>query len=150
CRYVGILTDGSDWRCFSLPGDAEAGLPREVSSIPLTPTKLDADGFLIWLEGVLATAPGIPATPRPSQRRLGAESSAYALDRATLLDLFTRQRDHPAVRMKRRLWARLLTTALGTQFEDSDELFVEHTYLVNTAEVIAHALVGFDLESIAP
>jgi hypothetical protein len=44
----------------------------------------------------------------------------------------------------------LLTTALGTQFEDSDELFVEHTYLVNTAEVIAHALVGLDLQSIAP
>ena len=51
--------------------------------------------------------------------------------------------------MKRRLWARLLTTALGTQFEDNDELFVEHTYLVNTAEVIAHAIVGFDIESIA-
>src|SRR5262249_21740726 len=77
-------------------------------------------------------------------------SSAHDLDRETLLDLFTRHRDHPAVRMKRRLWARLLTTALGTQFEDSDELFVEHTYLVNTAEVIAHALVGFDLGSIAP
>ena len=52
--------------------------------------------------------------------------------------------------MKRRLWARLLTTALGTQFEDSDALFVEHTYLVNTAEVIAHAIVGFDRPSIDP
>ncbi|MEZ6050595.1 MAG: N-6 DNA methylase [Planctomycetaceae bacterium] len=52
--------------------------------------------------------------------------------------------------MKRRLWARLLTTALGTQFEDSDELFVEHTYLVNTAEVIAHAIVGFEIEAISP
>ena len=52
--------------------------------------------------------------------------------------------------MKRRLWARLMTTALGTQFQDSDELFVEHTYLVNTAEIIAHALVGFDLQSIGP
>jgi N-6 DNA Methylase len=77
-------------------------------------------------------------------------SSAHALDRDTLLELFRRHRDHPSVRMKRRLWARLLTTALGTQFEDSDELFVEHTYLVNTAEIIAHALVGFDLWSIAP
>src|SRR5437660_3420710 len=24
CRYVGILTDGADWRCFSLPAVAEA------------------------------------------------------------------------------------------------------------------------------
>ena len=44
----------------------------------------------------------------------------------------------------------MLTTALGTQFDDSDELFVEHTFLVNSAEIIAHALVGFDLESISP
>ncbi len=40
--------------------------------------------------------------------------------------------------------------AAGTQFDDNDELFVEHTYLVNTAEIIAHALVGFDLASIGP
>ena len=78
---------------------------------------------------MLATAQDIPATPREIRLRLGAGSSAHALDRDTLLKLFTRHRDHPAVRMKRRLWARLMTTALGTQFEDSDELFVEHTYL---------------------
>ena len=28
------------------------------------------------------------------------------------------------------LWARLLTSALGTQFEDNDDLFIEHTLLV--------------------
>ncbi len=150
CRYVGILTDGADWRCFCLPGEAEAGPPREVSAYKLSPARPDLEPFLIWLEGVLATARDIPATPREIRQRLGAGSSAHALDRDTLLALFTRHRDHPAVRMKRRLWARLMTTALGTQFEDSDELFVEHTYLVNTAEIIAHALVGFDLESIAP
>ena len=150
CRYVGILTDGADWRCVCLPGEAEAGPPREVSAYTLSPTRPDPESFLIWLEGVLATARDVPATPREIRRRLGAGSSAHDLDRDTLLALFTRHRDHPAVLMKRRLWARLLTTALGTQFEDSDELFVEHTYLVNTAEVIAHAILGFDLETIAP
>ncbi len=150
CRYVGILTDGADWRCVCLPGVADAGPPHEVSAYKLSPTKPDAESFLIWLEGVLATARDVPATPREIRRRLGAGSSAYDLDRDTLLRLFIRHRDDPAVLMKRRLWARLLTTALGTQFEDSDELFVEHTYLVNTGEVIAHALVGFDLRSIAP
>jgi hypothetical protein len=149
-RYVGILTDGADWRCFSLPGAGEAGPPREVSALKLSPTRPDTEAFLVWLDGVLATAQDVPATPREIERRLGAGSSAHALDRATLLDLFARHRDHPAVVMKRRLWARLLTTALGTQFEDNDGLFVEHTYLVNTAEIIAHALVGFDLEAIAP
>ncbi len=150
CRYVGILTDGADWRCVCLPGEVKSGPPREVSAYTLSPTRPDLEPFLIWLEGVLATARDIPATPREIRQRLGAGSSAHDLDRDTLLALFTRNRDHPAVRMKRRLWARLLTTALGTQFEDSDELFVEHTYLVNTAEIIAHALVGFDLKSIGP
>lgn len=150
CRYVGILTDGADWRCFRLPAAEEAGSPREVSAYKLAPAKPDPEPFLVWLEGVLATARDIPATPREIGRRLGAGSSAHALDRDTLLDLYTRHRDHPAVRMKRRLWARLLTTALGTQFEDRDDLFVEHTYLVNTAEVIAHAVVGFDLTAVAP
>ena len=92
-----------------------------------------------------------PATsPAKFGSALGAGSSAFDLDRATLLELFIRHRDHPAVRMKRRLWAKLLTTALGTQFDDNDDLFVEHTYLVNTAEVIAHAPVGFDLKAISP
>jgi hypothetical protein len=106
CRYVGILTDGADWRCFCLPGVAEAGPPREVSAYKVSPTKLDAESFLVWLEGVLATARDIPATPREIERRLGAGSSAHALDRDTLLDLFKRHRDHPSVRMKRHLWAR--------------------------------------------
>jgi len=149
CRYVGILTDGADWLCYSLPAVPNAE-PREVSAIKLSTSKLDTEAFLVWLEGVLATARDIPATPNEIRRRLGAGSSAHDLDRATLLDLYTRNANHAAVLMKRRLWARLLTTALGTQFEDSDELFVEHTYLVNTAEIIAHALVGFDLEAIAP
>jgi hypothetical protein len=148
-RYVGILTDGADWLCLSVPQSA-GSVPRIVSKIRISNTNLDVDGFLVWLEGVLATAQDIPTTPLEIERRLGARSSAHALDRETLENLFSQNRNHPAVLMKRQLWARLLKTALGTQFDDSDELFVEHTYLVNTAEIIAHALVGFELESINP
>lgn len=150
CRYVGMLTDGQEWKCFRLSSEPESNGPRLVSSFRLMPTKPDVEGFLVWLEGVLATSRDIPATPREIGRRLGDGSSAYALDRDTLLELYMRHKDHPAVLMKRRLWAKLLSTALGTQFEDSDDLFVEHTYLVNTAEIIAHAIVGFEVSSIAP
>ena len=52
--------------------------------------------------------------------------------------------------MKRILWARLLTSALGTQFEDTDDLFIEHTLLVNSAEIIAHAVLGLRPETISP
>ncbi|MBX9581467.1 MAG: N-6 DNA methylase [Gemmataceae bacterium] len=148
-RYVGVLTDGSDWRCLSLP-TAGDGPPREVSKFRLVASRPDAEGLLVWLEGVLATARDIPATPREIGRRLGAGSSAFQLDRDTLRDLFARHRDHAAVRMKRRLWAKLLTTALGVPFDNSDDLFVEHTYLVNTAAVIAHALLDLDPAHLAP
>jgi hypothetical protein len=45
------------------------------------------------------------------------------------------------------LWARLLLSALGTSFKDSDELFVTHTYLVLTAELVAHEIMGLPTET---
>jgi hypothetical protein len=39
---------------------------------------------------------------------------------------------------------------LGTQFEDTDDLFLEHTLLVTTADIIAHAALGFPVSSIKP
>lgn len=80
CRYVGILTDGADWRCFRLPAAEEAGPPREVSAYKLSPAKPDPEPFLVWLEGVLATARDIPATPREIERRLGAGSIFHPVE----------------------------------------------------------------------
>lgn len=144
-RYVGVLTDGAEWRCYHL----DRGTLVEVSSLTLAPAKPDVAALLVWVEGVLATAKGIKPTPEAIQTRLGAGSSAHHLDRATLAALYDEHRDAPTVRTKRRLWARLLATALGTQFEDDDALFIEHTLLVNSAEVIAHAVLGIPLESVA-
>lgn len=146
CRYVGILTDGAEWRCYHL---TTAGL-QEVAALTLRKGRPDLEALLIWLEGVLATVRGIKPTPDEITRRLGAGSSSHALDRASLAALYKQHKDDEAVRMKRELWARLLTTALGSQFEDSDELFVEHTLLVNSAEIIAHAVLGLPVENLSP
>lgn len=145
-RYVGVLTDGAEWRCFQLTPN---GL-EEASTLTLRKDKPDQDALVIWLEGVLATAQQIPPVPKEIAARLGVGSSAHALDTASLRALYAAHRAHPSVRMKRQLWARLLTTALGSQFEDTDELFVEHTLLVNTAEIIAHAVLGLDPAQIPP
>lgn len=99
---------------------------------------------------MLATARGIPATAAEASTRLGAGSSAHALDRATILGLYEVNRDLPTVRMKRGLWSKLLTSTLGNQFEDTDELFVEHTLLVNSAEIVAHSVLGLDVTTIDP
>jgi hypothetical protein len=146
-RYVGVLTDGAQWHCYHLRQSElhEVGTPVVVSA-----TKPDVDALLIWIEGVLATARDIRPTPTEIRARLGVGSSAHALDRSSLTDLFERHCRSPVVYTKRRLWARLLETALGTQFEDSDALFIEHTLLVNSAEIIAHAVLGLAPETISP
>ncbi len=143
-RYVGILTDGVEWHCHDLAGDDF----RWVSSFDAHSS--DLAHLVVWLEGVLATAHGIPATSAEISTRLGAGSSAHALDRATIAALYELNRELPTVRMKRGLWSKLLTSTLGNQFEDTDELFVEHTLLVNSAEIIAHSVLGLDVATIAP
>ncbi len=140
-RYVGVLTDGAEWHLYHLVED-ELSL---VSSLVIDPKNPDVEGLLLWLEGVLATADQVRPTPREIERRLGARSSAHQLDSADLAALYEVHRDDPTVKLKRELWGRLLTTALGTAFEDSDELFVNHTLLVLSAECIAHAVIGWKL-----
>ncbi len=139
-RYVGVLTDGAEWHLYHLV----SGQMSLVSSFTLDIRDPQAELFCIWLEGVLATGQRIVPTPREIERRLGADSSAHALDASDLRALYTLHRDLPTVKLKRQLWAKLLTTALGTSFRDEEELFVEHTLLVMTAEIISHAVMGFD------
>lgn len=146
-RYVGVLTDGAEWIAYNLKSDELV----EVAQLSVLPSKPNVDALLVWLEGVLATSQGVQPTPNEIARRLGAGSTSHALDRATLQNLYDEHGRHdPSVQLKRRLWARLLTTALGTQFEDSDTLFLEHTLLVNTAEIIAHAVLGLDVVALPP
>lgn len=140
-RYVGVVTDGAEWAAYHLAGE-ELQLATEYV---VNADASDVDGLLRWLEGVLATTTRINPTPAEIARQLGAKSSAHALDAADLRALYEMHRDDPTVTLKRELWAKLLTTALGTNFSDADDLFVDHTLLVLTAELVAHAVVGFDL-----
>ena len=140
-RYVGVLTDGAEWHLYHLAGSTLT----PVSSFFVDARSPDVDGLCVWLEGVLATAEKITPTPHEIAVRLGADSPAHALDISDLTALYEAHRALPTVKLKRELWAKLLTTALGTAFSDEDRLFVEHTLLVTTAEIISHALVGFDL-----
>jgi hypothetical protein len=145
-RYVGVLTDGTQWNCYDLVD----GRLRQVSELALQESAGDVDRLVVWLEGVLATSHNIAPTVDNIEQRLGTGSSAYELDRATLATLYERNRENPTVQVKRELWSRLLVSALGTQFEDTDALFIDHTLLINTSEIIAHAVLGFPIASLAP
>jgi SAM-dependent methyltransferase len=145
-RYVGILTDGADWRAYHLRGNDLV----EVTRFELKPSRPGLAPLLMWLEGVLAVRTGVPPTPSEIVARLGATSTSYALDKAALTALYDEYGTTPTVQLKRQLWSRLLRSALGTQFTDTDELFLEHTLLVNSAEVIAHLVLGLDVADMQP
>jgi len=138
-RYVGILTDGADWLLYHLEPD---GLLAQVSRLSVDARAPNVTALMDWLEGVLATRMEIAPSPEEIERRLGASSSAFALDRADLTSLYRSCKQHPEVRLKRELYAKLLTTAFGTQFRNDDYLFVEHTLLVAMAKLIAHVVLG--------
>jgi hypothetical protein len=141
-RYVGVLTDGTDWHLYLLGADGGA---VEVSHLQVSATDPDVDALKVWVEGVLATRQHIKPTPLEIRRRLGSGATSFALDRRSLAALYESCRKSPEVQVKRMLWARLLTTAFGSHFEDDDDLFLEHTYLVIVAELIAHVVIGLDI-----
>ena len=145
-RYVGILTDGADWRAYNMSG----GVLTEATRFELKSSRQGLVPLLTWLEGVLAVRTGVLPVPQEIVKRLGAGSASYALDRTALAALYAEHQSLPTVQLKRQLWARLLRSALGTQFPDTDELFIEHTLLVNSAEVIAHLVLGLDVTDMQP
>lgn len=143
-RCVGVLTDGAEWQLYLSLGDE--ALP--VGKLSIRPTdSLAADRLVSWLQEILVIGEDIKPTPDEVARRLGAGSPAYALDAAELGALYAKHHTLPMVDTKRALWARLLTTASGTNFSDDDRLFVDHTLLVVMAEIIAHSVVGIPLEA---
>lgn len=98
-RYVGVLTDGAEWRAYHLSD----GSLSEVSEISVRSSRPDVDALLVWLEGVLATGQQVPPTPKEVRQRLGAVGTSYALDRASLATLYATNRDNPSVQLKREL-----------------------------------------------
>jgi SAM-dependent methyltransferase len=141
--YAGILTDGADWRYYVVQEDAL----QQVSRLQIRTDEGGEREFRRWLGAILATEHQLKPTAATIEERLGADSPACAALLSELASLWQHAAHLPAAKLKRSLWGKLLRTALGTQFNDEDELFVEHTYLVLTADLIAHAVVGFDLDA---
>jgi hypothetical protein len=140
-RYVGILTDGTSWHLYRLVATELV----EVTVLELTGASQDAERLQVWLESILATQHMVAPVPTEIRRRLGADSPAHLLDHATLTTLYESASSTPEVQVKRDLWTTLLRTAFGTSFTNDSRLFIDHTLLVLTAEIVAHAVIGFDV-----
>ncbi len=140
-RYVGIATDGSSWRLYRLADSHEA--VEEVDHFDLR-TVEDEQRFRWWLGTVLATEHRLTPSAGELTARLGSGSPYLRLALAELSSLWHAGETNTTIALKRSLWEKLLRTALGTQFEGDDVLFVEHTYLVLVATLIGHAVIGYD------
>jgi hypothetical protein len=141
--YAGMLTDGQSWHLYRMQGE---GLVQ-IGQLDLNAS--NRHQIYPWLQSVFATQERIIPTPEEMISRLGETSPAYLLDSSQLKKIYLDVKDNPEVVLKRQLWVRLLTTALGTAFSDTDEMFVAHTLLVLQAEMIGHEAVGFNPNDLA-
>lgn len=142
-RYLGVLTDGQEWRLY-VPDPKGIGIIPAGETLRITSAS-DTEKLRYWLGTVLATVENIRPTAEAIVRDLGSESPAYSADRATLSALYNSGAKSSEINLKRELWAKLLRTAFGSAFDDDKDLFVDHTLLVLTGEIIAHAVLGFDI-----
>ncbi len=146
-RFVGILTDGIEWILYDFHEDGtDTGAVVEIARLT---NAGDADRLVVWLEAILVSDTAIKPTPAEISQRLGATSPGHLLDFRELSVLYEANKNHPEVAVKRDLWAKLLKTAFGSAFEDDSATFINHTLLVLTAEIIAHAVVNIDVSAAA-
>ncbi|WP_162834445.1 S1 family peptidase [Amycolatopsis circi] len=139
-RHIGLLTDGAIWYLYHR---FDGRLRRvEDATLIVDPTTSTPEQLRSWLEALFSTGNRLAPTPVEIVRKLGATSPSYALDKTELNAIYQRSKKTPAVKVKRAMWANLLTTAAGTNFTDDDVLFVDHTFLVVIAEIIGHSVVG--------
>ena len=139
-RYAAALTDGQHWRLYQWLGQELRPVDAKIAS-PRAPGDL-----LGWLEAILATDRDIPPSRYEIERKLGATSPSYKLEVAELAEIYAEYGDLPTVKVKRRMWAKLLTTASGISFDDDDSLFIDHTLLVAMAKLIGHAVLDIPMD----
>ena len=135
----GILTDGVNY-LIRRPGDDE--LPDQKGETRRVFDKLEQAHLLReYLHGVIsATAQNIGPTAENLQRLFGSGSDVFRASNVLLMEAYEAHREDPTVAVKRRLWQDLLQVALGKDAasagDESDWLFIRHTYITSLIAVI--------------
>ena len=143
---LGILTDGRHW-VLRPPGIEEV---RTVPPYAFTLARAASwERLRAWLH---AESQAMEQTNRrPEERDIRSAFSAgprFESGIAQLTELHDAHRHDPTVAVKRELWRRLLTAALGVVVEeepDLDRLFVRHTYLSVVVGMAVQSAFGIDI-----
>ena len=134
-RYLGVATDGAEWRAYEL---REGALHEVGRRLPLDANNPDA--LLGWLEPALADRDDLAPEPAAVQGALGRHSFVFGYASNALARLWDTYRTHPEAALKRDLWDALLREVYGQPVGD-DALFLQHTYLTVVAKTIAAAVL---------
>lgn len=139
-RYIGLTTDGAIFRAYEMRDD-ELVVLSEHKPKASAPNETPA-----WLEGVVAVSDSLPADALTLIAELGRSSTAYGRASGLLRRAWDQLKDKPEPRLKRQLWEQHLALVYG-KIIDSDELWIQHTYLVCVAKAIAVAALTGDMIS---
>ena len=135
----GILTDGVH---YFLRRVGEGKLPLKRHAVmQIFDRPEQAPRLHEYLHGIIsAPAENISPTAENLERHFGSSSDAFRAGNLLLKEAYEAHRDDPTVAVKRRLWLDLLQVALGkdatTVGDESDWLFIRHTYITSLIAVI--------------
>lgn len=132
-RYVGMLTDGIEFRTYILDETAEA---KEADQFNIS--KVDAEFAYLWLDSYLFSRQNIEPTADDIVQRFGVKSPTFQLVQQTLTGLLSDIDDKTELDVWRGQWKSLLSKVYGSDIAD-DNLFIRHTYLSQFAKLLVFA-----------
>ena len=135
----GILTDGVHFFLRRIGEEKLPLLPYRAMQTFDQPQR--AANVREYLHSIIsAPAENINPTAENLERHFGTNSDVFRASNLLLKEAYEEHCDEPTVAVKRRLWQDLLQVALGkdaaTAGDESDWLFIRHTYITSLVAVI--------------
>ena len=135
----GILTDGVHYFLRRIGEEKLPQLPHGAMRTFNQPGQVPQ--LREYLHGIITIpAENINPTAANLERHFGSESDVFRASNLLLQEAYETHRGDPTVAVKRRLWQDLLQVALGkdaaSDGNESDWLFIRHTYITSLAALI--------------
>ena len=135
----GILTDGVHYFLRRLGDEKLPSLP--YGALQNFERSQQAPNVREYLHSIIsAPAENVSPSAENLERLFGRNSDAFRASNLLLKEAYEAHHEHPTVAVKRRLWQDLLQVALGKDAaeagDESDWLFIRHTYITSLIAVI--------------
>lgn len=132
-RYVGMLTDGINFRTYVLVDAEEA---KEIDQFNIA--NVAADAAYLWLDSYLFSRKEVEPTADDIVQRFGVKSPAFQLFQQRISRLLGEIENNTELDVWRGQWKALLSKVYGSDIAD-DSLFIRHTYLSQFAKLLVFA-----------